>query len=198
MISWRCASPGFQTTALRSTKSKSKSRLIADLGAFAFYGSRLGDHRISQNSQSGDFDFARVAGLKKHGGLAGHSDARRSAGEDQIARFERHDLRNIGDQLADAEDQLSSGRILHCLTVQSQLDREALRIRNFISADEPGTCRGERVGSLSQKRLLPGLLELPVAGRNIVAVHIAGNVIPASDSGINLPRLPITTINSAS
>ena len=57
-------------------------------------------HRIAQHAEFLDLDLDHVARFEKHGWFAGHADAGRGAGEDDVAGLERANVRQIGDQLA--------------------------------------------------------------------------------------------------
>src|SRR5262245_40119389 len=63
-------------------------------------------HRVAQHAQPFDLHFAYVARLEIHRRLAGKADARRRTREDHIAGTEHADLRDIGHQFIDFEDEL--------------------------------------------------------------------------------------------
>ena len=107
----------------------------------------------------------------------GHADARWRAGEDQVARLEREDLRKIRDQLVDPEDELVGVRVLHGLAIQAQTNAQVVGIGNLVGRDELGTDRRERVKRLARHPLLAGLVELPVAGGHVVADGITADIL---------------------
>ena len=75
-------------------------------------------------------------GLSQTGGLRAMPDARRRAGEDQVARLQCEDLRQVGDQLVDAEDELAGARVLHGLAVQTKADTEILGVGDLVGSDQ--------------------------------------------------------------
>src|SRR5579864_478091 len=133
--------------------------------------------RVPEHADAVDLDLDDVARLQPNGGLAGHADAGRSAGKDEVARLESEDLRQIGDHLANAKDQLARVRVLHRLAVQAQADAEVLRVGHLVSADQLGPYWRERVERLPGHPLLAWLVELPVARGDVVTDGVAGNVL---------------------
>ena len=120
---------------------------------------------------------ADVARLQEDRRLAGHADARRRAGEDHVARQQRADLRDVRDQFVDLEDELLGARVLHRLAVEAQLNPQVVRVRHFVGRRQRRSERSEGVERLAEQPLLAGLVELPIAGRNVVARAVAGDVL---------------------
>src|SRR6195256_6513523 len=83
--------------------------------------------RVAQNADALDLDLAGVAVPHPHRiGLAGMADARRRAGEDDVAGLEREALGEIDQHLAHREHHVVGVVGLHDLAVQPDLDLEAL------------------------------------------------------------------------
>src|ERR1700680_1198399 len=59
-------------------------------------------HRVPQHTQSLDLHFHHVAALQEHGRLPRDADTGRRAGEDQIARLQRENLRQVSQDSAHA------------------------------------------------------------------------------------------------
>src|SRR5271157_1483153 len=96
----------------------------------------LGDHAIAQDAKTVDLDLHDVSRLEPDGGLAGHAHAGRGSREDQVSRLERDDLRQVGDQLLDPEDELAGAGVLHRLTVEPQPDAKIVRVGHLIGRDQ--------------------------------------------------------------
>ena len=74
-------------------------------------------------------------------------------------------------------------RILHGLTVQPQADAQVVRVGNLVGSDQLGSDRRERVEGLAGHPLFARLVELPVAGGDVVADGVAADILEGS-----LPR----------
>src|SRR4051794_36737192 len=84
--------------------------------------------------------------------IAACADARRGAGEQQVARKERRDRRDVGDQGGDGENHRGAGLGLNGLAVQSALELHVPR-PEVVSRDEPGTDRAEAGERLAEAEL---------------------------------------------
>src|SRR5262245_45171643 len=83
---------------------------------------------VSEQPDSFDLDLHDVAGLHEHLRIPAVSDSSWSSGSDHVADFQRHHLRNVGDQIRNFEYQIPSIGFLHRLSVQTKLDVEAVSI----------------------------------------------------------------------
>ena len=76
---------------------------------------------------------------------------------------------------------------------------QVVRVGHFVGGDQDRPGRREGVERLADHPLLAVLLELPVAGGDIVADGVAGDVLAgASPAQMCRPRLPTTMTSSAS
>ena len=123
----------------------------------------FGNHGIAERAQVIDLDLDDIARLEPDRRLARHADARGRAGEDQVARLQGENSREISDQLVDLEDELAGARVLHGLAIQPQADAEVVGVGNLVGRDQLGTDRREGVERLAGHPLLARLVELPVA-----------------------------------
>src|SRR5262249_39724549 len=73
--------------------------------------------RVAEDAQPADLDLDPAAPLEPHLRVARDAHARRRAGIDQVARQQRHHLRDVADQVLDAEDHLFGVAVLHRLAV---------------------------------------------------------------------------------
>ena len=93
----------------------------------------------------------------------------------------------------------AGARVLHRLAVEPQADAEVVRVGDLVGRDERGADRGEGVERLAGHPLLARLVELPVAGRDVVADRVAADVLHRlARAGCRRPRWPMTTTSSAS
>src|ERR1700722_646757 len=117
-----------------------------------------------------------AGGEEKRIWLVTHADARRRAGDQQVAGIQRHKPTNIGYQLPHCE--YHSPRIagLHAPTVEVQEHLEILRIADFIRGYEPRSDRPKCVATLA---LVPlsAALQLKRAFRHVIGKHVAGDHI---------------------
>src|ERR1051325_1034037 len=144
-------------------------------GADAFGSSH---HWIVQFSDAFNINNHFVARLKVNRRLAGKAYSRRGARRDHITRFKRDRARQEFDQLRHAEDQLVSIRILHRSSVEDQLDRQLMRIAQFIRSDD---CRPHRRESVARFSALPlSVGELKVARADIVEAGVAEHVVQSA------------------
>jgi hypothetical protein len=104
------------------------------------------------------------------------ADTRRSTCCDQIARFQRHELRDIGDYNIDGKYHIRYRRILTHVSIDARAHPQTAKI-HFRARYDPRTCRAEGIETFAA-RPLPILL-LEIAGCDIVDSRIAVNRIPS-------------------
>src|SRR5258706_11013062 len=116
--------------------------------------------------------------------LARHTDARRCAGHDQIARLQRDARGEHLDLLGHREDHLVGVRILHQLAAHPKLEAELLRIADLRRRHDPRPERTRAVEALlahpvEMERPVGGIVRPPhdVARRKIVADGVAEYVV---------------------
>nr|GEU28106.1 putative aminotransferase [Tanacetum cinerariifolium] len=105
-----------------------------------------------------------------------HAHAGRRARGDHVARFQRHELRQVADDLRHREDH--GGRVtgLHALAVHFQVQVEVLHVADVLGRDQPRADRAERVAALA---LVPlrAAFELVRPLRHVVDHAVAGHVL---------------------
>ena len=116
-----------------------------------------------------------VAVLEPHARLARAAHARGRAGRDDVARLERHQAREVGDQRRYGEDQVLGAGRLHRLAVQRQRDLDPVVRPGLVRRHERGAARSRAVEDLARHPLRRG--ELQVARRQVVEQHVAGDVV---------------------
>src|SRR5258707_4474783 len=77
--------------------------------------------------------------------LHAERDARRGAGDDDVAGLQHHELRAVPHQVGDTEDHGLGGALLAVLAVDREPHIEILRLGDLVLGDEPGTERAERL-----------------------------------------------------
>src|SRR5690606_41642289 len=85
------------------------------------------------------------------------TDPGRRSGRENVARPERQKLGEIGDELGHAEHQVPGVAVLPDLAVDLGPEPEIAGIRHLVAGDEPGTERGEAVGTLALGRAAAAL-----------------------------------------
>src|SRR6516225_1043215 len=80
-----------------------------------------------------------------------HSEANACgcSSRDQVARFERHELRNVTHKFTDIENHIARAAVLFYLAVHAQGHPQLLYIRNFVGRNKPRAKGIERVAALS-------------------------------------------------
>src|SRR5262245_57340733 len=121
-----------------------------------------GMSRLTQNlalpTQPVDLQLDDVTGPQVGLGIGlPQPDASGGAGIDEVAGLQHHELAQISDDLADAEDHVLCGAILARFTVDPQAQSQRLRILDFIGGDQP---RAQGVEGLAVLALVPGALAL--------------------------------------
>ena len=105
------------------------------------------------------------------GGVRVVADARRRAGQDQVARLEREHVRRERDQVAHAEERSTRVAVLEELAVQALDDAQAAAVAELRHRHEPVAERAERVEALAARPLLVAVLEVP--RRDVVRAAVA-------------------------
>jgi hypothetical protein len=100
-------------------------------------------------------------------------NARRRARGEDVAGFERHHGREIGDLIIDIVDHVASRRALLLHAVDRQPHFKRMRIGDFIIGREPRTDGAMRVERLAEG--VSGRPELPVPRCKVVGDEIARN-----------------------
>src|ERR1700709_2787016 len=77
---------------------------------------------IGQGAEAIDLDRDLVTVLQQHLGVAEDAHAGRGAGGDQVARLQRDETGDVGDDLGDREDHLAGRGVLHGLAVEHAAD----------------------------------------------------------------------------
>src|SRR5262245_3635027 len=113
--------------------------------------------------------------------------ALRRAGEHDIARLERHQLRGVAHQLRAVEHHVVGVRRLAHLAVDLALDLQVVRVADQIGGDEIRSEQREAVAGLADHPLAAAALE--IAGAEIVAVRVAEDVGQRLDLA-HVPRAP--------
>src|SRR5579875_2291582 len=131
----------------------------------------LGDGEILERPEPLDLDADPLARPDPAARLARDADARRRPGRHDVARLERHDRAQLGEQPAHAEHHLRRVRVLQRLAVDRAADRERLRVGDLVARDERRSARAVRVPRLS-KRPLRGE-RLIVADAHVVEAGVA-------------------------
>ena len=113
--------------------------------------------RGSAAPRSVDLDLDHVAVLHRHRRGARVADARRRAGQDQVARLEREDVRGVRDEVAHAEDEVGGVAVLEELAVQALHDAQAAAVAELRHRHERGrrpgrTCRSPCRASTACRR----------------------------------------------
>ena len=117
-------------------------------------------HGLALLAKARDFQLHHIAGLEEDRiWLHAHANARRGSGGDDITRVERHQLRQMADDLCNREDHCRCIASLHACAVHIQRHIKRLRIGNFIACDEIGAGGAEGVAAFALGPL-PGQLRL--------------------------------------
>src|SRR5437870_5054212 len=143
--------------------------------------------RVDQYPHLAHFDLHRISRLHPHRRIAARADAARCAGDDDVARLERGEGRDVVDEPREAVDHLLGGSVLHDLAVEPRLERQFLAVRDLVAGDHP---RAESAGAAEV--LARGPLQrvaLPVAHRAVVVAGVARDVLPGFFLGDAPPGL---------
>src|SRR5262245_32634915 len=107
------------------------------------------DYFLLLLAQAVDAEAHDIAGLEIPGRLHSHADTGRRAGGDDVARHQREELREIGDEVEHPEHHGRRRTVLHPLAVDLEPEMEVLRVLHLIRGREPGAQRAERVVGLA-------------------------------------------------
>src|SRR5690606_20405388 len=133
-------------------------------------------YRVGQATDVADLHLDDVAGLQEQRRVALEPHATRGAGDDDVARLQRREARDVVDQARDAEDKLGRAGLLHHLAIEPGGQRQFLAVGDLAARDHP---RPECAGPVEVLAGCPlrGVL-LPVPHRRIVVGRVAGDVVP--------------------
>src|SRR5262249_45535610 len=122
--------------------------------------------RVYEHAHALDVDLAGIALLHPHRvRLASVADARRRAGEDDVAGLERHALRDVGDGLGDGKHHVVGVVRLDALPVETGLDFHPLgAVRQLVGRAHP---RAETAGAVEI------LAHVPLRGLALIFAHRA-------------------------
>src|SRR4051794_11953626 len=107
-----------------------------------------------------DLDLHAIAGGEELRRGEREADARRRAGEDQVAGLEGDRLLQEADEVGDAEDQVRRARVLAQLAVDPRAQLEVLDIGDLVGGRHPGPPRAEGVGALGPRPLRLAALQV--------------------------------------
>src|ERR1043166_2494678 len=131
-------------------------------------------------AEAGDAEGHDVPRLEVHRlGLHAQTHARRRARGDEIARKQRHVLREIRHELGDAEDHGARIAALTLLAVHVQPHVEILRILDLVGGHQARPDRSEGIATLALAPLSAAALHLILAFGNVVDDAVAGDVLEA-------------------
>src|ERR1700737_268719 len=102
-----------------------------------------GDKAVGHGADAFDVGAEDLAGAKELGRMAGGTDARRGAGEDQVAGEQGQHRRKSSDEFGHAEDHLRSAALLDVATIDATTDIKIVRVREFVGCKEPRACRAK-------------------------------------------------------
>ena len=131
--------------------------------------------RVSSRPRVGDSIDDLVAGGEPDAGLAHAADPVGGAGGDDVARLQRHQLREVGEQRRHAEDQVRGRGPLHLLAVEGEADLDRVVRPGLVGGDQRRPAGGGAVEDLAGHPLRGG--ELEVAGGEVVEQRVAGEVV---------------------
>ena len=144
--------------------------------AFAAAAGWLSRRRLAVAPELGRADHELVAGLQPDARLAGAADARRRAGGDDVAGLERHQAREVGDELGGSR---RSGRRSRRPASPRRSGSARTRSRPSAPASSGVTIAGPQgAGAVEDlaRHPLRGR-ELQVARREVVEQRVAGDVV---------------------
>src|SRR5262245_31279898 len=117
-----------------------------------------------------------IAGLEKYGRwFHAKTDARRRAGDDDVARLHHEELRAVPDQVLAVEDHGLRIASLTFFAVDVEPHVEILRVLDFILGDEPRSDRSEGLAAFALVPLAAAPLDLENALGHVVAQEITGD-----------------------
>src|SRR5580658_4034097 len=131
-------------------------------------------HLLLLLTQPIDAERHHVAGLQERRRLHAEPDARRRAGDDDVARLHDEILRAAPDDVAAVEDHGRGVAALALLAVDVEPHGKLLRVLDLVLGDEPRAKRAEAFAALALGPL-PGALDLKHALGHVVGEAIAGD-----------------------
>ena len=145
----------------------------------------------------GDSTTTSSPGFSHTRGSRSAADSRRGPGGHDVARLERHQLRQVRHERRDRVDRSAVERVLHLLAVQASADPDRVVGSGLVGRHEPGP------QGAAPSKTLPGIhcgvANWIVARGEVVQQHVAGDVARARRSSVtSFARLPITNATSAS
>src|ERR1700693_789769 len=117
-----------------------------------------------------------VAGLEEYRcRLHAEANARRRAGDDDVARLHDEELRAVPHQIFAAEDHGLGVAALALLAIDVEPHVEVLRVLDLVLGDEPRADGPEGLAALALVPLAAGALDLEVALGYVVRHEVAGD-----------------------
>src|SRR5690606_3584187 len=92
----------------------------------------VGAYRLALGAQPGAAQFHHVALLKETRWLQALAHSRRSSGNNQVARMQRHEMADVADEEGNLEDHGRRRARLMALAIDLEPQVEILRIGDFI------------------------------------------------------------------
>ena len=136
----------------------------------------MGPHPLAGAAQPINAQLDHVAGAQVHRGLLAQAHAGGGAGREHIARQQRHELADVGNEVGHRENQVGRGAVLAQLAVHRQPKAQLAGVGQLIRR---GQKRAEGRKGVAALALVPGTaaFELEFALRHVVVQHVAGDVI---------------------
>src|SRR5690242_9877697 len=167
--------PGIHVLAVRrKTWMAGTSPAMTRCASFAPYSGR--DDFLALLTETFDAERDDVADVEELRRLHAGADAGRGARGDDVARQQRHELRDIGNALRHREDHGRGRACLAALAVDVEPHRQLLHVGHFILGHQPRAYRSKRVVRFALGPLTEPL-DLEIALGYVVADTIAGDMI---------------------
>src|SRR5262249_50209023 len=119
--------------------------------------------------------FADISRLQKYGRIAKEANSLRRSARNDVTRFEGDSLRDVRDEISDAENHLVRVRGLGHFAVVETFDLQILNVIYLVSRSDERTEGCECVESFATGPLT--VFPLQIARRHIVHHRVAENVI---------------------
>ena len=161
--------------ATGSTSTSSGSCRSCWSASFAERSERISRSASAARPSCGELTTISSPGFSQTRGLAGAADPGRRAGGDDVAGLERHQAREVGDELRDREDQPGGRVLLHPLAVEVERDLDRVVRPGLVGGDDRRAAGGRAVEDLARHPLRGR--ELQVAGGEVVEQRVAGEVV---------------------
>src|SRR6476659_3214190 len=126
-------------------------------------------------AQALDPERDHVAFVQEVRRLHAEPDARRRAGDDDVARLHHEELRAVPHQMLAAEDHGLGRAALALLAVDVEPHRQVLWVLDLVFGDEPGPDRPEALAAFALVPLAARALDLEHALGHVVRHEIAGD-----------------------